>query len=852
MNDSAMAYYLKSCNGAKKQYGEKSQKHGRYLVDVAVMYRELGKFEEAEQAYQKATAILEKIDVPYKNDYAFSLIQHASFYHLRGNLSKAEELYLTASNVAPKEPLERKTEYALALHELGMLYEKMGNYDKQETTQLHVLGILKEMFGEKHPAYANALNNLAILYWRRHKLERADSMFSESLKINKQANGENSTAYIMILNNLGLVNTEMKRYETAEKYLKETVEIAYKNGGEETFQYPFCLNALAKYYARTGRKEMAEPLFKKTLAIYNKLGLELNSSRLRQLYDMSKLLYDDDAAKATIYLKEAIAIEQKLLLEKLDFLSETELLVYLKGRSVFSDRPFLFLMRHISPEIVRAAYNSRLLANGIGLQNTSTLYQNMAQSTDSNLAVLWKNYLRQKSSYTNLLLTPANKRNVNTDSVAAILNQQEKDILRRSTDYQSMKEKLSIKWQDVQAYLQPGEVSIEFVRFNYKFDLYIDAPADTAYYAALLLRPQDTVPQFVLLCEEKQLVDALKKFPYKAAVNSRGRKSVAYDQTLTNALYKLVWQPLESYLANTRTVYFSPDGILHRVAFAAIPYKKNALLCDRYNLVQLTSTRQVALHETRPPAPVSIAMFGGINYNRQSVDTSSGFYVTEHPGIRSAAPDSFRFLPNTLTEIFTIKRDAETFQKRTVAFTADHATEMAFRSLGGNSSPEVIHFATHGFSLPDTFAQENNAGVSFHVADNPLLRCGLVMAGGNNGWKGEAGPNEDDGILTGLEISAVQLPNTQLAVLSACETGLGKIEGNEGVFGLQRAFKLAGVNYVMASLWQIPDKETAEFMETFYANWLDGKTIREAFSTTQHTMRKKYAPYFWAGFTLVQ
>ena len=211
---------------------------------------------------------------------------------------------------------------------------------------------------------------------------------------------------------------------------------------------------------------------------------------------------------------------------------------------------------------------------------------------------------------------------------------------------------------------------------------------------------------------------------------------------------------------------------------------------------------------------------------------------------RSADLDSFSYLPHTLKEINRSKY-TENLQKSAVVFKADNATEAAFRNLGGDNSPEVIHFATHGFTLPDTSMQQrNNAGAPFKESDNPLLRCGLVMAGGNKGWKGEAGLNEDDGILTGLEISSVQLPHTQLAVLSACETGLGKIEGSEGVFGLQRAFKLAGVNYVMASLWQVPDKETAEFMETFYTHWLNGKPSVTLF--TYATNHKKYAPY-WAG-----
>lgn len=855
-NDSAAVYYVMACEGAKKRYGEKSQKYGRYLVDVATTHANAGNFQEAEQLYQEAVGILKTIDVPYKNDYAYALIELADLYRSTGNLNKAEELYLTASKVAPREPLEKKTEYALSLHELGILYEQMGNYTRQEAVQVEVLGMLKEMYGEKHPAYASAINNLAVLYQRNHNLEKADSMFRKSLEIKKQANGENAASYIMVLNNLGIVNIEMGKYETAEKYLKENVDIAYRNGGEETLQYPFCLQALARLYFVSGRPKMAERVYQKSLAIYNRLGVERNSNRRKVLYDLARFFYADSPDSAALYLKEVTDLEHSLLVEKLNFLSETELLTYLKGIDIFYARPYIFLMQHKNLEIAGAAYNSRLLANGIILQNTRTLYQNMNQSKDHELALLWKNYLQQKSSYTNLLSTPKAQRKVNTDSIAAALNGQEKDILRRSAVYRNMQEKLAVKWQDVQKRLKKNEVSIEFVRFKYRFDLYNTIQDDTVYYAALLLRPNDAAPTFVMLCEEKQLIAAMKKFPYKAPVNSRSIKPGTYNGSTTNALYKLVWQPLEPYLTDAKTIYFSPDGLLHRLAFAAIPYKKEQLLSDKYDLIQLMSTRQVVLHDTFPPAPVSIAMFGGINYSRQSAIATtlpasdpSAYAYREN---RSAGLDSFRYLPNTLTEVTAIKARAEASKKSTVVFTADTAMEAVFRNLAGEKSPTVIHLATHGFTFSDSTERRGNAGASFKASDNPLLRCGLVMAGGNRGWKGEAATDEDDGILTGLEISAVQLPHTQLAVLSACETGLGQIEGSEGVFGLQRAFKLAGVNYVMASLWQVPDKETSEFMETFYSRWLGGETIRQAFSHTQHTMRKKYAPYYWAGFTLVQ
>lgn len=856
--DSALLYYIKAAECAKKLYGDTSLLYGFQLVDVATMHRNLGQYRQAEQGFQDATAIFERMDsVSFKRDngyykqlYTQYLLQYASFYIRTGRLNKAEALCQDAYEMSLREPVDRKV-YLETVTQLAILYEKMGFYTKLDSMLVRKFETFREEYGENNSAYATAIGGLADIYQRHKKLNEADSLFRKGLEIRRRFTDKNNAGSIPILNRLGIVNMDMGKYDVAENYLEEAADIIHKNGGEEFSLYAYCIKNLAKLYVLTGRKEMAEPLFQKCLAIYNKQGMELHSDRLKLLHDMAELLYADDPDNAAIYLHQAMTAEKKMLLEKLDFLSETELLTHLKANKDVTDCPYRFLLHHKNPAISSEAYNCKLLTSGIVLQNTRTLYQNMAQSKDSTLIILWKNYLQQKTFYKDILLIPASQRKINMDSVATMLNRQEKEILRRSAEYRDMKEKLSIRWQDVQKQLKPDETAIEFVRFTGKQNTYTNTKTDSVYYAALLICQQDTMPRFVLLCEEKQLIAAIKKFPYKAFVNSRGQKTEGYGQSITNALYQLVWQPLDPYLGHTKTIYFSPAGMLHRLAFAAMPYKKGTLLCDKYELVQLTTTRQVALKETHPPAPVFIAMFGGINYNSQSGDSSHGIYTHLYRGSRGAGIDSFPFLPNTLKEINEIKKEAEALQKKPVVFTGNNATEAAFRNLSGSNSPEVIHFATHGFTLPDT-VQGSNAGAIFKASDNPLLRCGLVMTGGNIGWKGKTMPGEDDGILTGLEISNVQLPNTQLAVLSACETGLGKIEGSEGVFGLQRAFKLAGVNYIIASLWQVPDKETAEFMETFYSHWLGGKTIRKAFLTTQQTMRKKYAPYYWAAFTLVQ
>jgi CHAT domain-containing protein len=185
------------------------------------------------------------------------------------------------------------------------------------------------------------------------------------------------------------------------------------------------------------------------------------------------------------------------------------------------------------------------------------------------------------------------------------------------------------------------------------------------------------------------------------------------------------------------------------------------------------------------------------------------------------------------------------------------ATEEAFKAMDGKS-PRLLHLATHGFFLPvadkRTLGKDDiNAGSTFTVQQNPMFRSGLVLANGNHTWKGETAiAGKEDGILTAYEIAQMDLSNTDLIVLSACETALGDLRGNEGVIGLQRAFKMAGVKQMIISLWQVPDKATRELMIMVYKNWLTGMSTREALRNAQLKMKQKYPPYYWAAFVLVE
>ena len=364
----------------------------------------------------------------------------------------------------------------------------------------------------------------------------------------------------------------------------------------------------------------------------------------------------------------------------------------------------------------------------------------------------------------------------------------------------------------------------------------------------------------IRLFEEKQL-DSVMRQTDKSSVSafvaelygpSRGVKPIIQNQggPQGKQLYKMIWEPLDSLLRGISTIYYAPAGVLHTVSFAAIPDGEGKLLCDRYQLNCVGSTRQVIRSSVEKRKIMKdILIYGGIEYSGDSLQpaTERG---NELFAQRSMIPEimqrggGWNYLKGTLDEALSLNSILSKNHNIRL-LTGSRATEESFKMLDTSRSPDIIHISTHGFFIPEKFSGE--------TAREPLLRSGLIMAGANKVWLGGVAPEgRDDGILTAYEVSGLNLSQTKLVVLSACETGLGDIQGSEGVFGLQRAFKMAGVKYIIMSLWQVPDKETVTIMKTFYKLLEKKKNVRQAFNLTQRSMREKYAPYFWAAFVLIE
>jgi CHAT domain-containing protein len=362
----------------------------------------------------------------------------------------------------------------------------------------------------------------------------------------------------------------------------------------------------------------------------------------------------------------------------------------------------------------------------------------------------------------------------------------------------------------------------------------------------------------VTLFEKRELDNLL------AAGNSESeRDEKRYSGSTGKQITKLIWEPLQTYINEGDNVYFSPSGILHHLAIEYLPSGDNRLMNEMYNLYRISSTKQLCY--THPVQEYDKAvLYGGLIYDLEEETMLAESRVYEQTrdkyAMRGFEMDTvnragWKMLSGTKTEIDNISKILTKNHIRNTVFEGEKGNEESFRALSGQKN-NILHIATHGFFYSSEDAQKKKyfgmLSENKPVIDNSMRRSGLILSGGNAAWRGESVPDGiEDGVLTAQEIMSLDLRGADLVVLSACETGLGDVTG-EGVFGLQRAFKMAGAQTLIMSLWKVSDAATELMMSTFYENLLAGKSKREAFFAAQTTVRAKYAePYYWAAFIML-
>jgi CHAT domain-containing protein/Flp pilus assembly protein TadD len=885
------------------------------LNNLAILYKELGSYEIAEPLYLQAKAVREKVLGSDHPLYAASLNNLANFYMNSGNFEKAEPLYIEANIIREKIIGKAHPDYAWSVENLAILYWNMGDYKKAEPLFLEAKSIREEVLGKMHPDFASSLNNLAILYKDMGNYERAEPLCIEAIALRDSLLGKAHPEYAASLNNLALLYRESGNYEKSEPLYLESSAILLNILGNRHPDYAASLNNLASLYKGLGDYKQAEALNLQAINIWEEIygkkhpNYALSLNNLAILYmdmgDLNKaeiLLLEAKAIRenvlskahpnyasslfelAQLYvrqarysdseplLEEAVHLSLRSLVNAMSFLSEQELAKYVATFKSEGNYLSTYLLARQTLEaplglLPPLAYDHALFYKGFILSSASRLNAPSIYSPESKeINLRLKGYRRRLAAeYTKSIIE-----RIGITELEEKANMAEKELTRTVAGYAEALQQ--VKWQEVQAALPDASLALEFTHFNVNFP----QNTDSIMVAALLLMPGATQPLFIPLFEEKELdhllsADKERKSDYVNELYAWSDRGMVKLGSEKRSLYELIWSKIEETgLEGIKTVYYSPSGVLHRLNLGAIAVDEETILSDRYNLVALNSTRQLVVPSTVNTQANDALLVGGVEFEIETTlpelddqPLLSSRSIADAWAESGTRGGSWSYLKWTEKEVERIGASLAAESFKVARLSGKEASEEALKSIGTQGpSPRILHIATHGFFFPDPeIAPSFRRGLGevepvFKLSDNPMIRSGLILAGGNYAWQHgrTVSPDREDGILTAYEISQMNLSNTELVVLSACETGLGDIQGNEGVYGLQRAFKIAGAKYLIMSLWQVPDRETMEFMTTFYRNWLESKmTIPEAFRKTQREMRDRfYNPYSWAGFVLVE
>ena len=704
---------------------------------------------------------------------------------------------------------EISVEFATRISLLSQIYFHYGDIAK-------AINIFKEeaerrlrIFGENSTMYATALNNLSIYYEEIGDFDKAISYGEQAYKIRNLILEEYDEQLHHSLNNLSELYCNVREFNKSISLCKELLRISLNPSNGASKYVGEIMGRLGYYYLCADSTSMAyEYISNSVKYIENEFNMNslMYARALSTLADYYYQIDDLQSAFNTEYacleiFKDLVGEDNPYYLSKLS---------NIVNYAYMTDRLSMF-------NTTLEQYNTYLI--NYSLQNLSCL--NFRDKEN-----FWK---IQKDWFLDRLPFFSSMDTKNSKLASYTYN----GLLFGKSLLLNMKKNTNVhySWEDVKKSLSDGELAIEFGKYQYR---------DTIYYIAALVDRTCSSPMIVNLFNDQEL-----------------QKVGLEKQYISSKLTEIIWKPLDKIISQYNHIYFSSIGILHSIAIESLPdYLGEGRISDRFKFYRLTSTREL-IQSKNSINSSSAALFGNIDYSSNSAHIDSN--NSDLFGIKRG---TMAKLPGTKREIENIQTTLTKAKYAVSLYAAHTATETAFKNLS-QSSPKFIHVATHGFYWSNMDNLDNSQRYliykySEHSISNEeraLCKSGLMFAGANkvlSGKEKDISPL-DDGILTAKEISNLNLQNVDLIALSACQTGLGEVS-DEGVFGLQRGFKIAGVNSILMSLWEVDDDATCLLMSEFYNNLLIGSSKQESLNIAQKKVQEILGfedPEYWAGWILL-
>jgi CHAT domain-containing protein/Tfp pilus assembly protein PilF len=855
--------YKKALSIRRQTLGEKHSDVGVTLNNLAVLYNASGKYEQAEEYARKAIEVRESVFGPLHTSVATSLSNLAQSQAKQGKYGEAEQNYKRALAINEKSLGTFHPIVASTLNALAGLYYNVGKYCDAEPMYLKSLEIREKTLGPNHPEVVLSLINIGELYIQQNKYSKAEVELSRALEIYEKVLGPEHPEVARLINNLAFLYDEQKKYQESEQLYKRAISIQEKALGKEHPSTATTMNNLASLYYRQNRLQEAEPLYKQALVLREKLLGQYHPAVLTSLHSLACLYVVQKRYRdADSLFDKDLSIINRHFEQLFDYSSEQDKIQFLDMMYNYFPEYFTFATEYstINPLMSGKILNHLLWQKGIVVSSTSELIRDIINSGDDGAIKLLDELKLKRESMAKLNSTipkDYDEYRAEMDRLEKESNSIEEELSSKSSVFKKQKILQRVKWNDIQKRLTVDEAAIEFVSFrHWKKD---DPDTIFYYYAIIVNKDTKDHPELVLLGTEKELQDLIN-INYWLSISQ-----IPFRKTLKpgNKQYAFIWKPLEKYLNGVRKIYLSPDGILNQFSFGVLVDEEGKFLIEKYELRYVSSIKDILRESEVKSQNKTALLIGNPKYLFDTVKTQIQKENLTTPLALRDSPSPYSELSplpeliGTEVEVKAIANILKAKNWKAQSFLGYAATEEAVKKT---RSPRVLHLATHGFFLTlsdfeqaELFDTSKCKGPA--VKTNPMYRSGLFFAGADNKEKSVL---NDDGIFTAYEATNLDLSGTELVILSACQTGLGDIKTGEGVFGLRRAFQIAGAEAIVMSLWSVPDKETEELMVIFYKKWLGGKdkymAMREAQNEMREIVKKRYGndnPFYWGAFVMV-
>lgn len=801
----------------------------RVLSGLGVIYLAQGKSAEAEKyianALQKSAVALGKESAAY----IANLNNYAKLHQSFGKYNEAEKEFGESLQLSQKvfgDGMQR----AIILNNQAMLFQSIGRHEEaavlmQQAMASASIAPKKALQGKNSFDNRKFQANLAFIYQISGDYPKAEENFLSIQKVFENRGQTANAEYAGLLNQLAILYIQMGKMDKVEELLKKSKETYRKKIGEQNPYFPKVANDLGNFYRLTGRYAEAEVEITKALSIREAWLGPKHPDYVKSQEDMAILYWK------TNRMKEAYASYVDVLNKTIEFIneyfppmSEAEKTSYWDILSPRFQRFFNFALdaNQAIPAVARDFFNYRMATKALLLNSTTKVQSAILKSNDRTLINDYRHWVDQKEELVRLYSYSKKKlkdQNIDIDELKRSANAMEKSLSERSSVFASGMSSEKVTYPQLLNVLKEDEAVIDIIRINlFKQDFTRDVQ-----YVALVATKGLEIPRMVTL-EGGEFLEKRGIGFYRSAIKQKQDDPISYGK---------FWEKVEKEVQGIKMIYVSPDGVYNQVNLNTLKDPSGDYLIKQHDFVVLGNTKDLINLKTRKNG----------NAGKNALLVGFPDYQT----------DEVAALPGTKAEIEAV---SSLLKKDGYAVNQLMQKEASEKNIKAAKNLSLLHIATHGYFMKDVQNDEGSMfGINAENADNPLLRSGLILAGAAGAIHGKEQVDlnsDDNGILYAYEAMNLNLEGTNLVILSACETGLGEVKSGEGVYGLQRAFIVAGAEALIMSLWKVDDEATQALMTNFYQQWLKSGNKQQAFKQAQMQLMQKYQqPYYWGAFVMM-